>query len=461
MVAVISDELGPTEAVLPETQQERIRQIRRRMLEGIQKATRKHARFLKRDTDEAIRKIIRSNYDPQVVRREVRSYVSGDYKRLRTALAAQIEEAALLAQRTDELIRYYGIAERLRHHGLLDPQGRPELIQGYQYRFLTGKGGEAAAESAVAREVLAARNRRSPGWTPRTEGDRLIKQSDKIRPWRQVRKTSRKLHGDEIATRMDVTRQAVSAAREARGMDQASRELIRELEKRGQRFAQNERIPKLVDELEQAASKLVARADDPAVKREWRATRRKIRKYLRTLKEHGRVQGAWVELLQDTHRKGPQYFEKAAEKFMYWKRRYSAERLLDHETQTAYRARQALHAERRDWVVGGYWRLNRGFHARWVARLKRNRGSSRARPQGRGGRRRRGRRRGRVNCICEHLADHRFSKEAMLEYPNMGHPHCSCWWELIIDRARMLAAPLRRDELDWYRSTGGQLHLEL
>lgn len=460
-MVTLTDELAPPEATLPALQRDRIAKIRARMLRGIQKAIDKHARQLRRDADQAIQAIIRSNYDPKTIKYQCALFTAGDYKRLRRALAAQIEDAASLADRTDEVIRHYGITERLRRHGLVDADNVPELIQGYQYHFLTGSGGEAAAESAVAREVLAARNRPSPGWEAQTEGDRLIKQSRQIKPWRQVRKTSRKLHGNEVATRQDLTRQVIGAAREARGLDYASRELIRELERKGQVFAKNERIPKLVDELEQAASNLVQRADDPVAKAEWRATRRKIREYLRTLKEHGRVQGAWVELLQDTHRKGPEYFEQAAEKFLYWKRRYSAERLLDHETQTAYRARDALNAEKRDWIVGAYWRLNRGFHARWVARLKRNlhKGHRKMRVR-RGGKRRRGRSGG-VNCVCEGLADKRFSKEATLEYPNMGHPHCSCYWDWIYDRAKLFSAPISSEESDWYRSTGGQLHLGL
>jgi hypothetical protein len=135
------------------------------------------------------------------------------------------------------------------------------------------------------------------------------------------------------------------------------------------------------------------------------------------------VQAGYLELLQRAKREnGPAMVDKSLDRWLVEKQRYNAERIIVTEAQAAYRSAQWKRDQDRPWVKGYIWRLQRGGRADYEKRTHphavRATGSKTVVGHGR--------------CICEVMNGREFSKDAPLEYPHMGHPHCQCYWDPIV-----------------------------
>jgi hypothetical protein len=407
---------------LPRTQVRRMQRIRDKMLADLADAADDLGVALDGDVRRTIAAIRRSDYNPQVIERQVHRLMDRHYGRLGEALAGQIELASTLGIRYAEMMDAFSV-QSINPRPFGDSQTARVLSQGRQQ-----------ATTALSTEVLLSQPVvRSPA---RFLGDKLL--LEHVKPWKQARVVSSQLHGRGVKAGREVASQAMAAVRESKQLTAAATDMIREVRKAGVgELAKSQKMSALMKRVEKAGRDLNTRGGEDALK-EWQKTRRQMRSYMRRLAEGGRVKSSMEELLQRTSDTSAKGIDRAIRQHASFKQKYAAERILKTEQMAAFKSQQVLSDRKHDWIVGYIWRLNRSARANFAKRVKPGRRFS---LRGRsGGRRRR--------CVCESLNGTRLSKDAVAGKTArlMAHPHCMCWLEPVMDKRR-LNAPISDAEL--------------
>lgn len=412
---------------LPDSDRERLRAIRDAQLRDIREAVNTYARPIRTEANALIDLVDRVQDNPALVLAAIRAFHVKHHRRLAGFVANMVENAATVASRYDELINDFGVRARRDLPG--QPRGPdPRAIAASEVRFRTTLGAPGAS-AAVARARLGTRPPQRAGIPQRFPGD--AEALRRLRPFRgtPAANVSERLHGRGVATSREASRVILRGIQESQSLDVAARELIQELKKKGLNLAENQQVPRLIRELKASGTALARRADDPAARAAWRKTLREIDRFQKGLLKGGTVQNAYLELLQNARKFGPERVGQITDNWTYWKTRQQAERWIRTESAVAYRSAQAEKDQPKPWVVGYRWNLTRAVHSRYTRRLFGKKG-----------------RRGRIACVCEHMDGKIISKETLAEYPGGGHPHCSCWFEPIVDRSRMTGGFVSREE---------------
>jgi hypothetical protein len=197
---------------------------------------------------------------------------------------------------------------------------------------------------------------------------------------------------------------------------------------------------------------------------------KQLEKYVERLKEGGRVQSAYREVIQDLTKYGPQQktvkylrrtrkgvvkvkrritlpgdrIQKAIQKFTHHKQRMAAERILNTESQHAFRLGGLDRNEGKPWIIGYRWEMNRGLHSRFRKRTKVRRHRKPARKRKFGGKR----------CICEVMQGKVLKPAEAREWAQGGHPNCGCRLKPVYDEARMMTADITPSEEQWLTEQG-------
>jgi hypothetical protein len=407
---------------LPKTQVRRMQRIRDKMLADLADAADDLGVALDGDVRRTIAAIRRSDYNPQVIERQVHRLMDRHYGRLGEALAGQIEVAATLGLRYAEHMDAFAVQ-------YINPRPFAETATA---RVLAE--GRQQATTALSTEVLLSQPAtRAPA---RFLGDKLLREH--VKPWSKARVVSSQLHGRGVQAGKEVASQAMAAVRESKQLTAAATDMIREVRKAGVgELAKGQKVSKLMQRVEKAGRDLNTRGGEKALK-EWQTTRRQMRSYVRRLAEGGRVRSSLEELLQRTSDTSAKGIDRAIRQHAAFKQKYAAERILKTEQMAAFKSQQVLSDRKHDWIVGYIWRMNRSARSGFARRVKPRRKFS-LRGQS-GGRRRR--------CVCESLNGTRLSKEAVAGKTArlMAHPHCMCYLEPIMDQKR-LRAPITDEEL--------------
>lgn len=363
----------------------------RRKLEKLRDAQLKHLKGaldsldskLAKDVDKAIRAMNARAFRPSEVKKQISKLMRAHEKRVGAAVIQQIEDAAnyqrIFLARMNEFVKQQ-----------LTP------IKAADMKWALKEG------SAGARHALSYAKLRGSGGAYGL-GKRL----------------SRALHGHTKRETANAVKVITRSVREAARLNFASTELVKNV-----RLGKAEKLPKLVQDVQDKINRIGNRRMLGA---DFEDEARRLKKYLRRLKAGGRVRIGYLELVDSLTKKGG-VSKKAVEKYAYHRQRYIAERIINTETQTAYRQSQLQAGRKEKYIVGYIWRLNRSVHARW---LKKKPGRKTGK---RGGKISHGR-----SCICEVNAGKRFTKEEAAEWTamGMGHPHCSCWWEEVFDKSKI------------------------
>jgi len=410
---------------LPRLQVDRMARIRDKMMADLADAADDLGIALDGDVRRTVDAIRRSDYNPRTIERQVNRLMEHHYGRLGEALAGQIEVAATLGIRYAEMIDAFSVQ-------YINPQPFSGTVTA---RVLSQ--GRQQTTTALSTEVLLSQPAsRAPA---KFLGDKLLREH--VKPWKQARVISSKLHGRGVKAGREVASQAMAAVRESKQLTAAATDMIREVRKGGAgELGRNQKMSKLMQRVEKAGRDLNTRGGEKALK-EWQATRRQMRSYMRRLSEGGRTQSSMLELLQRTSDTSAKGIDRAIRQHAAFKQKYAAERILKTEQQAAFKSQQILSDQKHDWIVGYIWRLNRSARAGFVSTTKPRRTFSLPGRKGKGKRRRR-------RCACESLAGKRLSREAVAgkDARLMAHPHCMCWLEPVMDKRR-LNAPLSDEEL--------------
>jgi len=244
---------------------------------------------------------------------------------------------------------------------------------------------------------------------------------------------------------------ALRSIRESEQVGRAAREMQRLLKDKGLTLAKNDRLPKLIDQLQQAGRQLARNEGDPTAMRQWRRQIAKLQRYQESLVKNGTVQNGYVELLQNiasdenAHRR----IGKTVKQWSYWKQRYRAEAWIKTESATAFRAAQ-LHKDRgKKWITAYRWRMYAKTHSAWTSRGKK---------AGKGGPGK-SKKLGGAHYICEVLDGQIISKDVAAQHPRGGHPHCNCTFEPVMDKSKLYSDEPDQEFDDWFEATGGSADL--
>lgn len=303
-----------------------------------------------------------------------------------------------------------------------------------------GPEGYGATSARVAREAVLRPDvvRTAPMTAAEKSASKVL-----IKDRWNVRELSGRLHNTQSRVVREAYHGAARAVVDGGAMGDAGKRMIAEVErasKGAQTVAEQQRLPKLLEELKRHGNALATNTGDAKTLKAWHETIAKIDRYQATLRTQGRVQAGYLELLERVRRKdGPEMVDQSLDRWLVEKQRYNAERILATEAQAAYRSAQWQRDRSRPWVTGYIWRIQRGGRADYEKRTK----PRTIKPPGRQGR---GGGIGRGRCVCEVMNGREFSKDAPLDFPHMGHPHCACYWEPIIDVKSAMAAPVTKDE---------------
>ncbi len=400
---------------LPAGQLARMRKLREGLLTSLADAADDLGAGLDGAVRKAIKRIKAGGYKDSVIRREIKALTAAHYGRLGKVLAGQIKHTATMGKRYKEIVAAYA-RQKIKD--------RPQPFTDFATERALRQG-RAQARLALAPEVLLAQKQ---GKTPtRFVGDRVLKRH--VKPWRNARVLSKKLHGRAVEAADDITTQVIAATREARTLTEASTELIRAVRKHGAgELAAKSPMPKLMKRVQKAGQALNRRGGEEALD-EWRKVRREMKRYMRRLDEGGRVKSSMLELLQKTGADSAKGIDRAIEQHAAFRQKYAAERIIKTETMAAYKAEQVLADQRHDFVVGYIWRMNRSARRAFV-KLRTGKGGriTSGRRYRRGGRKRR--------CVCEELDGKRLSKESVAgrNARLMAHPHCMCFLEPVVSK---------------------------
>lgn len=437
---------------IPDDVGERVSTIRAAQLDALEDAAAVMDAEIGRAAADAIAKIKASGYSPAVIRRAADAMVGKSHDIARRVLAEQIQDAALYADRAGEVMRAWEIRERL---GAGSPTPAVSASEVRRARQSSKVGADASmARDTVARlrtPTSAAKAMREYGASgagkkpldPRFSGDLAIRElraktrgAPAIKSRGEV-SLSRRLHGSKAKNLTDTRRVIGRVIRETESYDRASSVLVREA-KLGGRV----KLTKPLKELQHAGREL-ARAQGGTTEELRAATKAWDRSFSRIKGIAGKLsdeRGGYKELIQDLHGAKVQRLDSALEKWLSQKQRANADRIVKTETSAAYRAREWKHNSKKSYITGAYWRLNKGGRRGFEKRTKPTLRPTKA--KWKAGKR----------CVCELLAGEFFSKDAIREYPRMGHTHCLCWWEWSYDREELLDGEVTRDDVDWYNS---------
>lgn len=374
----------------------------------------------------AIANIKASNYNPRVISSQLKKLAKGTESTLRQSVADQIFWAAHYQTRQEYVYKQFAIEGRAESMG--------ELVT-------SGDVSRALARVDVATSAMIAREKNAPLVQTRSReevarllktdiatvkeklpstyaGDRLAKrltEDGALKVSREVSLSTRIHKGVDRATRE--TRTALNAAiRESQNFDMAGRELIRISKMSGAEIGKVD-LTKRLQRLKQSGNRLLSMGDDASLK-DFKRQVRNLEKYAGGLADD---RGRYIELLQDIRKRGPAGLDNALEKWTAQTQRYNAERILRTEAQSAFRMREYESIKNTAWITAVIWRRNTG--ARKSQRKQIIKKAARAGVKAAASR----------PCICDRMADKKYSKEMMEMYPRMGHPHCSCYWESVID----------------------------
>lgn len=402
---------------LPEGELERIRVIRDAQLDGIKTAVADLDASLTADVEGMIRRMRNSGYAPRTIEREAKAFAARHEGRLAEAVAEQVQLTAGLADRYAEIVSAFVEKEAA------DVVLLPRAAASFQARE-----GARTAQAALSQDALL--DRATGIVTGRKSStDRLLERY--VKPWRDVRPLSARLHGDAIATAREVTQQTLAAVRDAKNLSEAGSDLIRAVRASGKgELADGGNIPKLLRDVERAGMDLNRRGGEEALA-EWRRARSELRRYMGRLAEGGRARTRVLEILQNTTQDRAKGIDSAVRRYAGDKQRYAAERILKTEQQAAFKSRQVLSDARHPSITHYIWHMNRGGRQGYVKRVK----PSRTFPMGRkkGGAKRR--------CVCEQLDGRKFLADEAREGTRIiAHPHCMCWLEPVFDKKLMLKA---------------------
>ena len=412
---------------------------------------------------QAMVKIRASNYNRNTIKRETKAITANTADKTSSLLAAQVESAALYAQRAADTIRAWQVAGRLaegvEHLSVSDSAMARALRPGVSI---------VDAEAALARIKIAPLQ--SPAAQAKafqdfgaTQGPHVAtevtsgtKVMDKLRKLGLVRKSkeiglSRRLH-NSAAMNTTVTEKAVGQAiREADSMNKAGRELVNALNSEGTPLSINRKLTKPLARLKRANRDLellsVNKADPDALKaatKEYNAAFNRIRKVAES-RVDGR--GGYQELLQIIKKQGHKGTDKALARWLDEKQRSHAERIVETETSAAYRAREYEQHANKSYITGFYWRRSAGMVS---LDLKRKKDIARTKPRRKGGKRGKRKTKGRPCGVCPALADQFFPVEYAREYPRGAHPNCRCWYEWVYSHEGLGNSPITQADVDWF-----------
>jgi len=401
---------------MPEDQLERIRMVRDAQMRHISEAVGDMAEDLQADVDAMIARMRRGGWDAKVIRREAKRFAKRHEGRLAEVVAEQVADAATLAERYAEVVASFA---------------KPvELVAASTASFQVREGA-AMTRASLAQEALLAKP--SVERVARTEGEKLLRRY--VKPWRDVRPLSVRLHGQAAATAREVTTQALAAVRDAKTLSASSSDLIRAVRAAGKgEIAQGGNIPAVLRKLEKAGTALNRRGGPEALK-EWNQARRELRRYMGRLDEGGRAHTRALEILQQTRADSAKGIERAVQRYAGDKQRYASERIIRTEEAAAFKSQQILDDAKVPAIVAYIWRMNRGGRQKYVSRTPASKQLSGS-GKGKGAR---------VRCVCESLNGRKLDAEEVrgADARLIAHPHCMCWLEPVFDKTKMLKAEAR------------------
>lgn len=391
-------------------------------------------RGLRKEVADAVERMRAADFSRDVVQRELQWLSQGHYAKARKIIVRQIEDAVFLADRYADLMDYYQARERIRGFGA----GKAELINATDRAFLGSHQSLGSAESATA---WAMNRRRALSRAPETvlRGERL----PATRGTGSLSLSGR-LHGSQTANSRTLGAIVERGIREGQTLDTATRELIDMVDSTGGKIGGNKRLPKLLLDLRKAGEEL-ADGGGPEAQKAWDRTIRRLIRYTEGLAPGSTVQSGYVELLERVNKAGPKAVDKALEGWMYRWQKGAAERIVNTETQTAYRLRQQQIDARRPWIEAYTWRMNATVHARFASYRKKPR---------------KGKRAGRGRCDCEIYDGQRVSVEWVRARPQGLHPNCACRAVPIISYKTLEENPLTEESMEWMDKYAAELGLD-
>jgi hypothetical protein len=330
------------------------------------------------DTDELlaadIRKFLtrvkKAGWKTDAVKKHTQWLIARHYGRAERNTIHMVEDAASYAE------------DYVRRIGELSPMHyRP--LPASEIKFLTGNalGNVDAAKSLVYGRSAAAKA-----------------------PYKGVLRLSRRLHTLSGDRARKVSSYVVRAIREAQNVGYASRELV-ELGGLGRKA----KLPKLLEELREAASGLNRWAQG-----ELQPQIRRLEKYIKGINEGGTVGKAYRELIDSLVKqrrlgKGVpgEAVEKSIGRWVHYKERYFAERIIETETNAAFRASQVAQSNENPGLIGYIWHLSRTSGREF-------------------------------GCQCETLDGKTLKPKEAEGLIGGVHPFCSCYLEEIWDYDKIL-----------------------
>ncbi|MHC4619977.1 MAG: hypothetical protein ACYTEQ_19705 [Planctomycetota bacterium] len=425
----------------------------------------------------AIAAIKRSGYKRSVILRETDAITRNTNELAARNVAESIRDASFFADRSQEIIRAWTLAGRIQDLplGSTVTNAQIERARAFSSRVLVADAEAAFARekrarlrtSAQQREAFAKYGARS-GYQPtyaKTEGVEILladRKAGNIKSSREIG-LSRRLHGSAADNTRSTRKAMTRMIREGRDLDSAGRELIRELRRVGpnESLGQRQRLTKALRKMQRAGRRLaeLGDGDKPAARREWRKQLDAIRRQAARLADK---RGAYAEFIQKLEGTRPRIgkvqartltpeqlarkwdaarakaTDKALGRWLDEKQRYNAERIVETETNAAYRAREYEQAQ--PYITHFIWHLNRGARKAYVRRTK-------PRPI-----RRKGKKGGRKarRCVCESFDGQKFPIEVAKDYPRGGHPWCRCWYEYIYNTGKASRARVSDEDLAWF-----------
>ncbi|MEE9367205.1 MAG: hypothetical protein V3W44_10990 [Dehalococcoidales bacterium] len=463
---------------IPNAQSQRIQEINRVFWDALDESLDTLDDEIAANARKAMAKIRKSNYNPVTIKRETKRITGATDDATRSLLAAQVESAALYAQRAADTIRAWEISGR--------------LAEGVEHLTVSESALARArlpGASAIDAEAALSRIKIAPLQSPAAQAKAFqdfgalqaphvagkvtsgTKAMAKLRKARLVRKSreiglSRRLH-NSVALNKELTEKAVGQAiREASSMNKAGRDLVSALNAEGAPLAVNQKLTKPLTRLKKAARELqklsVNQGDPDAMKAATKEFDKSYQQIKKITKQRVDARGTYAETAQkldveaDVARsmnlpsgKGRPYqilkkskaeYERATKKqiktwvdeerarrtdsaLSRWldnKQRDHAERITETESAGAYRSREGLQVVNKSYVKGFMWRRNASMLALDTRRKK---DIARTKPKRKGGRRGKRKTKGAPCRICPQLADLYYQKSYYLEYPRGAHPN--------------------------------------
>jgi hypothetical protein len=415
----------------------------------------------------AMQKIRKSGFSASVIRKETKKLTTYANNRTYMAVGEQIEAAALYAQRAADVIRAWEIAGKLTEDPNRWEKTHAGALKRAQRPGVAGVDAEATlarirlselrtpAQARKAMNEFGSTVKRHTYKGPATTGTKVM---DRLRKARLVRKSpeiglSERLHGAAAQNIRDTNRAVNTAIREAKSMDKAGRDLISAIRKGGDDLAVNQRLTKPLQKLRRSARELqllsINKGDEDALKAATQAFDKDFAAIRKVLGKRVDSRSGYRELVQIIDRQGAKGTEKALNRWLDEKQRYQSERILETETNGAYRAREYEQHANKPYITGFWWRRSAAMIQIDRARKK---DIFRVRRSRRAGRKTKRKKKGQPCRVCPQLADQFFPVEYAREFPRGAHPHCRCWYEWVYSKEGLKDQPITQADVDWYES---------